>query len=222
MLCGVLTAADDHARDQWTMRPVLTMDAVCVTWRAKWVSTGDATATAVNAPSTTIRCAVDRERKRNYTCKRYDCIKSNANCYDPNNPDGPPCCGMGVYDSSRSGQLCKEVQDGEMALCTDCGMEQCLLCQRCEVPGTDDVGITEDIEKRSSAAPPVTVSPEAVAACHTVCNATVDDTTTMEVYHMTLFRVVITVMEYIAIWYQVRGSGMSRHAMAPVKRSLYL
>ncbi|KAH9279256.1 Integrin beta-7 [Echinococcus granulosus] len=126
--------------------------------------------------------------KPGYTGERCDCIDSNANCYDPNNPDGPACSGMGVCDcgqcfcnSGRTGQLCNEVQGGESALCTDRGVEQCVLCLRREMLGTDEVRIAEEAEKRPPTAPPVTVSPETVAACHTVCNTTVIDTTKVQI-----------------------------------------
>ncbi|KAL5972200.1 Integrin beta-2 [Taenia solium] len=126
--------------------------------------------------------------KPGYTGERCDCIDSNANCYDPNNPDGPPCSGMGVCDcgqcfcnSGRTGQLCNEVQGGESALCTDRGVEQCVLCLRREMLGTDEAKIAEEAEKRPPGAPPVTVSPKAVAACHAVCNTTVIDAAKVQV-----------------------------------------
>uniref|UniRef100_A0A5K3FUD4 Integrin beta n=1 Tax=Mesocestoides corti TaxID=53468 RepID=A0A5K3FUD4_MESCO len=126
--------------------------------------------------------------KPGYTGERCDCMDSNANCYDPSKPDGPPCSGMGVCDcgqcfcnSGRTGQLCNEVQGGESALCTDRNVEQCVLCLRREMLGTDEEKIVEEAEKRKSPYEPVTVSHAAVTACQPLCNTTVIDTASVQI-----------------------------------------
>ncbi|KAM7539348.1 hypothetical protein Aperf_G00000051599 [Anoplocephala perfoliata] len=126
--------------------------------------------------------------KPGYTGERCDCIDSNVNCYDPNNPDGPACSGMGVCDcgqcfcnSGRTGALCNEVQGGESALCTDRAVEQCVLCLRREMLGTDESKIAEEAEKRAPNSPPVIVTPEVAAACQSACNTTVIDTPNVQI-----------------------------------------
>ncbi|TPP60603.1 Integrin beta [Fasciola gigantica] len=75
--------------------------------------------------------------KPGYTGDRCDCMESEKQCIDPNNPTGPKCSGHGVCDcgqcfcnSGYTGHLCNEIQGGESALCTDRDVEKCVLCLR--------------------------------------------------------------------------------------------
>ncbi len=90
-------------------------------------------------------------------------------------------CGQCFCNSGRTGQLCNEIQGGESALCTDRNVEQCVLCLRREMLGTDEEKIAEEADKRKPPYSPVTVTPEAVAACQPACNATVIDTPAVQI-----------------------------------------
>ncbi|KAK4473007.1 hypothetical protein MN116_004203 [Schistosoma mekongi] len=75
--------------------------------------------------------------KPGYTGDRCDCMESEKQCIDSNNPTGPKCSGRGVCDcgqcfcnSGYTGHLCNEIQGGESALCTDRDVEKCVLCLR--------------------------------------------------------------------------------------------
>ncbi|KAF7260925.1 hypothetical protein EG68_01369 [Paragonimus skrjabini miyazakii] len=113
--------------------------------------------------------------------------------------DGPKCSGRGVCDcgqcfcnSGYTGHLCNEIQGGESALCTDRGVERCVLCLRdslvkafdkSETAGADDTSTpsvantgTPTIQSNGEV---VYVSPEyanAAAVCGSACNGTVIDT----------------------------------------------
>lgn len=91
-------------------------------------------------------------------------------------------CGQCFCNSGRTGALCNEVQGGESALCTDRGVEQCVLCLRRAMLGSDEVKINEEAEKRQAGtASAVTVTAEAVATCEAVCNSTVVDTPNVQI-----------------------------------------
>ncbi|CAH8501676.1 unnamed protein product [Dicrocoelium dendriticum] len=133
--------------------------------------------------------------KPGYTGDRCDCMESEKQCIDPNNPSGPRCSGRGVCDcgqcfcnSGYTGHLCNEIQGGESALCTDRDVEKCVLCLRDSLIKEFEKAESREIGPQSaSTLTPVTqlgedvvyASPEYAAAavtCSSACNGTVIDT----------------------------------------------
>lgn len=90
-------------------------------------------------------------------------------------------CGQCFCNSGRTGQLCNEIQGGESALCTDRNVEQCVLCLRREMLGSDEEKITKEADQRKPPYSPVTVTPDVVTACQSVCNSTVIETPTVQI-----------------------------------------
>ncbi|CAI2722544.1 unnamed protein product [Schistosoma spindalis] len=150
----------------------------------------------------TCQCNGTCECKPGYTGDRCDCMESEKQCIDPNNPSGPKCSGRGVCDcgqcfcnSGYTGHLCNEIQGGESALCTDRDVEKCVLCLRDslvksfdldeklkndEVTKTDSE--SEDESLKFNQRQPISMiysSKEyalAATQCESSCNGTVVDT----------------------------------------------